>query len=187
MLRGDHQVKEQVLVFGFDVIGVAGLGQGAYHVGEAAGEDTNHPAFLAAAPAALNPHHHPVAVPGFFQVGGHQVDVLAAGLRGDEAEAVGVDGELPRHQVHFLGQTKAATLKRHQLSPSYQLLQHCGHGPGLVLAGVEQPEHLLHQQRPGGFLEGPQDAVFLGSRLLFAPSSRRHFRLTTRAVKGLGC
>ncbi len=185
MLRGDHQVEEQVLVFGLHKIGVAGLGQGAQHVREPAGEDPDHPAFPAAAPAALDPHYHPVAVPGLFQVRGHQVNVLAAGLRGDEAKAVGVDGELPHHQVHLFGQAKAAALEGDQLSPGHQLVHQCGHGLGLVLAGVEHPQQLLHQQGPGGLLEGPQDMVFLGCRFLFPPSSRCHRLPRNPGLKGV--
>ena len=79
-------------------------------------QDADHLAFLAAAPAAFDPHHHPVAVPGLLQVHRGEVDVLAAGLRGDETEAVGVHREFPVHQVHLFGQAEAAALQGDQLA-----------------------------------------------------------------------
>jgi hypothetical protein len=58
-------------------------------------EDADDPGFPALAPAALQPGHHPVAVPGVFEVGGFDEDVFAPAIRGQEAEAVRVHAQAP--------------------------------------------------------------------------------------------
>ena len=90
LLRGNDQVEDEVLVFRLHVVGIFRLAQEAQHLLVPALQDADHLAFLAPAPGAFDPDHHPVAVPGFFQIHGGNVNVLAAGFRGDKTKTVGV-------------------------------------------------------------------------------------------------
>ncbi len=99
-------------------------------------------------------------MPGIFQVGGLDVDVLAAALRGDKTKALGVHGQIPGHQVHLVGEPEALPFDEHHVPPGHEALQAFLH-PGALLRGESQQlQDFLQQQGPTGLTQDFQELLF---------------------------
>ena len=71
---------------------------------------------LGAVAGPLHPHRHPIAVHRLIQIDTRHIDVVAAGFRGDESEAAGVDGEAADHQMHPIREAVAISADPDQIT-----------------------------------------------------------------------
>jgi len=142
--RGDEQLVEHTPVEGDDVAAEPPVLLVAAHDAlQAALQDPDDPAFGALGRRALHPRHHPVPVQGFLEVGRGDVDVRLArpaALGHHEAEARGVAGEPPHHQVHARREADPRPADLHQL-PVLQQTAQDGRELAAGLGGETQPAH----------------------------------------------